>query len=152
MSRPANQDSFFLDPTTEEVQSKIKTLKTNKFSGPSSIPRKALKLLKTSLSKPSSLIANLSFETNTFPETVKHTDVTAIFKKDDNTLSNNYWPIPLLLNISKIIERLVNKTSSKFLNLNDITARKVSKYGVISGPYFPAFRLNTERDEVSLCI
>ena len=90
MSRPANQDSFFLDPTTEEVQSKIKTLKTNKFSGPSSIPRKALKLLKTSLSKPISLIANLSFETNTFPETVKHTDVTAIFKKDDNTLSNNY--------------------------------------------------------------
>ena len=90
MSRPANQDSFFLDPTTEEVQSKIKTLKTNKFSGPSSIPTKAFKLLKTSLSKPISLIANLSFETNTFLETVKHTDVTAIFKKDDNTLSNNY--------------------------------------------------------------
>ena len=27
------------------------------------------------------------------------------------------------------------------------TARKVSKYGVISGPYFPAFGLNTERSE-----
>ena len=25
-----------------------------------------------------------------------------------------------------------------------ITAWKVSKYGVFSGPYFPAFRLNTE--------
>ena len=25
------------------------------------------------------------------------------------------------------------------------TASKVSKYGVFSGPYFPAFRLNTER-------
>ena len=24
-----------------------------------------------------------------------------------------------------------------------VTARKVSKYGVISGPYFPVFRLNT---------
>ena len=24
------------------------------------------------------------------------------------------------------------------------TASKVSKYGVISGPYFPVFRLNTE--------
>ena len=33
-----------------------------------------------------------------------------------------------------------------------ITAWKVSKYGVISGPYFPAFGLNTERYEVSLHI
>ena len=32
------------------------------------------------------------------------------------------------------------------------TAWKVSKYGVISGPYFPAFGLNTERYEVSLRI
>ena len=32
------------------------------------------------------------------------------------------------------------------------TAWKESKYGVISGPYFPAFGLNTERYEVSLRI
>ena len=28
----------------------------------------------------------------------------------------------------------------------------MSKYGVISGPYFPAFGLNMERYKVSLCI
>ena len=33
-----------------------------------------------------------------------------------------------------------------------ITACKVSKYGVFSGPYFLAFGLNTERYFVSLCI
>ena len=32
------------------------------------------------------------------------------------------------------------------------TAWKASKYGVFSGPYFPAFGLNTERYFVSLCI
>ena len=32
------------------------------------------------------------------------------------------------------------------------TAWKVSKYGVISGPYFPAFGLNTERYEVKCFI
>ena len=32
------------------------------------------------------------------------------------------------------------------------TAWKVSKYGVISGPYFPAFGLATERYQVYLCI
>ena len=31
-------------------------------------------------------------------------------------------------------------------------ARKVSKRGVFSGPYFTAFGLNTERYGVSLCI
>ena len=32
------------------------------------------------------------------------------------------------------------------------TAWKVSKYGVFSGPHFPAFRLNTEKYEVSFRI
>ena len=34
-------------------------------------------------------------------------------------------------------------------NSRSITAWKVSKYGVISGPYFPAFGLSTERYSVS---
>ena len=33
-----------------------------------------------------------------------------------------------------------------------ITTLKVSKYGVISGPYFPVFRLNTEIDSVNVHI
>ena len=38
------------------------------------------------------------------------------------------------------------------IELTSITTRKVSKYGVISGPFFPAFGLNTERYFVSLRI
>ena len=34
------------------------------------------------------------------------------------------------------------------VQLEKYTARKVSKYGVLSGPYFPAFGLNTKRYEV----
>ena len=37
-------------------------------------------------------------------------------------------------------------------NLHEITAWKMSKYGVFSGPYFLAFGLNTERYSVSLRI
>ena len=124
LSQP-NRNSFFLDPTNkEEVQSEIKTLKTSKFSGLSSIPTKVLKLLKTSLSGPISLIVNLSFETNTFPETLKQANVTPMYKKDDHTLRNNYRSISLLSNISKIIERLVRKKLAKFLNLNDMLYKK----------------------------
>ena len=35
-------------------------------------------------------------------------------------------------------------------NLESVTARKLSKYAVISGPYFPAFGLNTERYYLSV--
>ena len=41
--------------------------------------------------------------------------------------------------------------SSKLMPITT-TAWKVSKYGVIPGPYFPAFGLSTERYEVSLRI
>ena len=42
--------------------------------------------------------------------------------------------------------------SNNYLKYVCITAWKVAKYGVFSGPYFPAFELNTERYEVSLLI
>ena len=37
-------------------------------------------------------------------------------------------------------------------HISSHTAWKVSKYWVFSGPYFPAFGLNTKRYSVSLCI
>ena len=42
------------------------------------------------------------------------------------------------------ILKFYSKTSALFCSYN-FTAWKVFKYGVISGPYFPAFGLNTER-------
>ena len=40
---------------------------------------------------------------------------------------------------------LMNQCRSSLMNLSiAITAWKVSKYGVISGPYFPLFGVNTE--------
>ena len=102
----------------------MKALKTNKSSGPFSIPTKVPKLLKTSLSEPISLIASLSFEMNTFLGTLKQPNVTPIFKKDDHTLCNNYRPVWLFSNIRKIIERLVRKRSTKFLNLKDMLYKK----------------------------
>ena len=48
----------------------------------------------------------------------------------------------------KVCPNLVINDSNHYSN----TAWKVSKYGVISSVYFPAFGLNTERYEVSLRI
>ena len=116
LSNP-NEYSFFMKPTNaEEVLCEITKLKNNKSIGPCSIPLKFLKLFKTILSEPISLIANISFSTGTFPSTLKTANVIPIYKKEDHTLCNNYHPISLLSNISKIIEKLVHIRLTKFLN------------------------------------
>ena len=131
LSNP-NEYSFFMKPTNaEEVLCEITKLENNKSIGPCSIPLKFLKLFKTTLSEPISLIANVSFSTGTFPSTLKTANVIPIYKKEDHTLRNNYRPISLLSNISKIIEKLVHIRRTKFLN----------KYGILYEKQF-GFRNN----------
>ena len=49
------------------------------------------------------------------------------------------------------VKRFANRLASSIDPIHN-TARKESKYRVISGPYFPTFELNTERYKVSLRI
>ena len=71
LSNP-NKYSFFIKPANaEEVPCEITKLKNNKSIGPCIIPLKFLKLFKTTLSEPISLIVNISFSTGTFPSTLK---------------------------------------------------------------------------------
>ena len=44
--------------------------------------------------------------------------------KDDHTSRNNYRPISLLSNISKIIERLTHSLLMTFLNANDVLCER----------------------------
>ena len=116
-----NRNSFSITPTNNaEVLSGIKNLKKEKSSGSSSIPIKFLKLFQTPLSKPTSLVANLSFSTGIFPINLKTTNVVPIFKKVDHTSCKNYRPTSLLSNISKIIEKLIHSRLMTFLNINEI--------------------------------
>ena len=119
------QQTFFLAPTEEkEVLTTIKLLKRNKATGPSSIPTKFLKLFQKELSKPIALIINMSFTTGKFPAILKIAKVMPFYKKGDPTLCNNYRPISLLSNLGKIIETLVHKRITDFLNQQNILYEK----------------------------
>ena len=79
------------------------------------------KLLKTSasvLSYPLSIIVNQSLNTGIFPQPLKISKVTPLFKKDDKTSCNNYRPISLLPIISKVLEKVVQKQLSAYLSEN----------------------------------
>ena len=58
-----------------------------------------------------------------FPNILKRANVTPIFKNDDPALCNNYRPILLLSNISKIFEK-IHARLSIFLSTNNILYEK----------------------------
>ena len=81
LDNPASQ-TFFSSPTDpEEIELLIKSLSSNKTTGPASIPTNILKMFKKELKTPLSNLLNLSFECGAFPEILKATSVTPIFKK-----------------------------------------------------------------------
>ena len=90
-------------------------MKTHKASGPNSIPPKILKLFKKEFSKPLSDIIDLSFNQGIFPNLLKIVNVTPIHKKGDKLDCNNYRPISLLSNISKIYEKCMHTRLTNFL-------------------------------------
>ena len=50
---------------------------------------------------------NDSLSCSTFPTCIKYAEVTPIHKKDDKTDKENYRPISILFNLSKVYERLM---------------------------------------------
>ena len=86
----------------------IKSLKNNKSNGPFSISNKLFKKFKKPLSTPLTLLINLTFTKGKFPDILKIGKNFPIHKKNCKTDVNNYRPISLLSNISKIIEKIVH--------------------------------------------
>ena len=87
--------------------------------GPNSVPMKILKDLKKELSKPLTILINLTFSLRIFPNCLKIAKVIPVFKKGDQQECNNYRPISLLPNTSKLIEKLLNNCLYSFLEQNN---------------------------------
>ena len=116
-----NTNTFFLTPTDKnEIAFIISSLDSHKSSGPNSIPVKILKLLKNDISQQLSDIFNMSFLTGQFPSVLKIAKVIPIHKKQSKVDYANYRPISLLSNIEKIIEKIMYKRLSNFLNINNL--------------------------------
>ena len=60
-------------------------------------------------------LINNSFNQGVFPTAFKTVKIVPIFKSELKLMCNNYRPISLLPNISKIIEKLMNRRLNDFL-------------------------------------
>ena len=93
-------NSIFLKPATEKEA--IKEMKTNKSTGPKSIPTHILKTSNQIICKPPTYLINLSFPNKFFPDLIKTSNVIPAFKKGENQDYNNYRLISLTSNLSKL--------------------------------------------------
>ena len=94
------------------------SLDITKASGPESIDSKVLKIIAPTMSCYLAKIINLSFESGCFPDCLKSANIIPVFKKDSKILIQNYRPISLLSNISKIIEKIMFSRIYSFLDVN----------------------------------
>ena len=120
-----NEKALSLYPTTPaEVVDYIKNLDIKKSVGLFRIQNRFLKELNKLFSIPISKIFNLFIEHGIFSQKMKIAIVIPVLKKDDTEDCNNYSPISLLPNISKLFEKLIKNRFSKFLEENCLFSRQ----------------------------
>ena len=116
-----NPKSLFLTPTDPtEVLSILKELKSKNSAGHDTISTKFIKDIGPSICAPLSIIINRSLETGVMPDTLKIAKVIPIYKAKSHDEFSNYRPISLLPSISKIVEKIIHKRLSLFLEQNNI--------------------------------
>ena len=112
-------ETIFLSPTTPaDIEPLINCIKPNKAIGPNSIPTKILKEFKRELSEPLSDMISVSFNKGIFPDFLKVANVIPIHNKGEKLDPNNYKPISLLSNISKLYEKAMHIRLTNFLRKN----------------------------------
>ena len=99
--------TFGFDFTSyEETVKEVNNLKIRKVSQKRDIP---VRIIKENIDISYFLYHNFnnSLSCSTFPTAMKYAEVTPIHKKDDKTDKENYRPISILPNLSKVYERLM---------------------------------------------
>ena len=125
---PNCPNSMYLTPTSAlEIDQIIRNMQNKKRSRYDNISNQMLKWLRPVITRPLSIIFNMSLEHGIFPNSMKIAEIVPLHKGGDETQCNNYRPISLLITISKILEKLMYSRTYKFLELNNILFQ--SQYG-----------------------
>ena len=113
--------SMFLSPVNnKELIEHISSLKNNCAAGPDGISSAIIKKFHLYFIEPLRHIINLSFKTGHVPSYFKTAIVTPIFKSGDPHLVNNYRPISVINNFSKIFEKCLKNRLQNFFKVNHI--------------------------------
>lgn len=124
--------SLFLNPITEtEVLGHINELKNNSANGPDNIGANLIKIVVTEILKPLTHIFNLCLQQGIFPDKLKISHITPIYKSGSRTDCANYRPISLTDHFAKLLEKCLKTRMLNFLLKNSLLAN--CQFGFIPG-------------------
>lgn len=116
---------YNFEPTNKnEILKIIFSLKNKTSVGWDEVPISLIKAVANKIAEPLSDIINKCFECGIFPEKLKYSHITPIYKKGARTDINNYRPISVLSNFSKIFEKVINFRLVNYFNSNDLFYEK----------------------------
>ena len=115
----SNNLSFsFHEVTSQEIEKELKCLDPTKATQGNDVPTKIIKENFDIFVPFLTWDINTSIDNSRFPTKLKMADIMPIFKKDGKNLKQNYRPISILPNLSKIYEKcLFNQISPYFENI-----------------------------------
>lgn len=120
-----------LEVCESEVASIITNLRSSCAVGWDGISSKLLKACAPALVPAITHICNLAIVTGVFPKSFKTALVHPIYKNGPTNEVNNYRPISILTSMSKVLEKIINKQLTKFLDKFRVISN--NQFGFTSG-------------------
>ena len=111
-----NSKSYFSfkNVQKEEILKELNNLNINKATQNTNIPTKILKENSDIFGDFIFSNFNCCINTSSYPSLLKRADITPVHKKDSKSEKNNYRPVSILSNLSKVYERIMFKQMTEF--------------------------------------
>ena len=115
-NRLDNQNKFSFKPVAlSDIVKEIKDTNPNKSSTKDSIPPKMLKITSEPTTNILQKLLNESLDTSTYLDGLKLADITPVFKKKDPVHKTYYCPVSILLIVSRLFEKIIQKQVNGFI-------------------------------------
>ena len=109
-----NKGFSFQAISKTDIENEILDMDNSKASQEYDVPTKIIKMNSEIFSEVLHNECNKSLKLCKFPESMKVADVTPVYKKGNRFKKENYRPVSILPNLSKVFERCLNKQLSQF--------------------------------------
>ena len=115
--------NFYFQPVSEaQVSDILSNLNIRKSAGPDGIPPKLFKIATPVIAAPLTKLFNYCIGVGEWPCQWKLSNVTPVYKKDDDTSKTNYRPVSVLSAIPKVFEKVkYDQLYSVFISIFQIT-------------------------------
>lgn len=112
-----NKGAFIFTPINIlDMKKAISKLNSKKACGFDGIPPSFIKTLKNDLAESMTVLVNKCIAQNVFPDNLKMSNISPVYKKKDKLNKDNYRSINLLPIVSKLFERVLNDQLYKYMN------------------------------------